>query len=66
MTDKKEYAQQRKGETENTRRKFLKKAVYSAPVLIALGQMVKPTDVHADSSVSGNPADTGDTGGWSP
>jgi hypothetical protein len=29
---------------ENTRRKFLKKAVYSAPGLIVLGQLAKPVN----------------------
>ncbi len=39
------------------RRKFLKKAAYSAPMLIALGQLVKPTKAQADSgSPSGPPS----------
>ena len=46
---------------ENTRRKFLKKAAYSAPVLMAMGQLVKPVDAQADSKVSGPPND-----GWNP
>ncbi len=43
----------------STRRTFLKKAVYSAPVLIALGQLAKPTKAQADS---GGPS--GPPGGW--
>lgn len=38
-----------------SRRRFLKKSVYSAPVLMALGQLVKPTDVQAQNSVPGPP-----------
>lgn len=33
----------------NDRRKFLKKAAYSTPVLFALGQLTKPTKAQADS-----------------
>jgi hypothetical protein len=43
----------------STRRTFLKKAVYSAPVLIALGQLAKPSKAQADS---GGPS--GPPGGW--
>ncbi|HIQ28829.1 MAG TPA: hypothetical protein EYH42_10095 [Sulfurovum sp.] len=35
----------------SSRRTFLKKAVYSAPVLMAMGQLAKPTNVQADGSV---------------
>lgn len=38
------------------RRNFLKKAVYSTPALMALGQLVKPTDAQARNSVPGPPA----------
>jgi len=31
----------------DSRRKFLKKAVYAAPAVIALGSLVKPKDAHA-------------------
>jgi len=37
------------------RRKFLKKAEYSAPVLLALGQLVKPTKARADSGDPSGP-----------
>ena len=33
-----------------TRRKFLKKAVYSAPALISLGELTLPKTAHADYS----------------
>lgn len=35
---------------KNERRKFLKKAAYAAPVMIAMGQLAKPTNAHADTS----------------
>jgi len=44
------------------RRKFLKKAVYHAPVLYVLGRLSKPTPVHAD--FSGGPP--GPPGGGGP
>jgi len=36
-------------EQESARRKFLKKAAYTAPVLLALGQLAAPTKAQADS-----------------
>ncbi len=45
-----------------SRRNFLKKSVYSAPILIALGQFIKPTSVYADGT--GGP--DGPPGGFSP
>ena len=48
-------------ESKISRRRFLKKTAYHAPVLIAMGQLVKPVDVHADSKVDGHPND-----GWTP
>jgi hypothetical protein len=36
---------------QDSRRDFLKKAAYTTPVLIALGQLVKPTDAQADSTI---------------
>ncbi len=33
-----------------SRRGFLKKTVYHAPVLYTLGSLLKPTTVHADTS----------------
>ena len=47
---------------ENTRRKFLKKAAYSAPVLMAMGQLVKPEKASADFSSPDGPPDDG----WNP
>jgi len=50
-------------ESKISRRRFLKKTAYHAPVLIAMGQLVKPVDVHAEYNVSGTPvADDG----WTP
>jgi len=43
----------------NKRRKFLKKAVYSAPVLLALGQLAKPTKARADSGDPSGPPNWG-------
>ena len=42
---------------KSTRRHFLKKTVYSAPSLLALGQMIKPPKAHADNigEVAANP-----------
>ena len=40
-----------KDQEKSSRRHFLKKSVYSAPVLMTLGQLLKPTDVQADVSV---------------
>lgn len=43
-------------EEPSNRRKFLKKAVYGAPVLMALGQLVKPEKAIAGGSeVEGTP-----------
>lgn len=43
----------------NKRRKFLKKAAYSAPVLLALGQLTKPTKAQADSGDPSGPPNWG-------
>lgn len=45
--------------SKTTRRKFLKKAVYSAPVLTALGQLAKPTKAQADSGDPDGPPSWG-------
>jgi len=45
-----------------SRRKFLKKSVYTTPVLVSLGQLLKPTIAHADST--GGP--DGPPGDWTP
>ena len=44
-----------KDQEQSSRRRFLKKSVYSAPVLMALGHLVKPTDVQAGYSVTEPP-----------
>ncbi len=44
-----------KDQEQYSRRHFLKKSVYAAPVLMVLGQLVKPTDVQARNSVPGPP-----------
>lgn len=42
------------------RRKILKKLAYTAPLVIALGQLTKPTHLKADGSQPpGNPGDGG-------
>ena len=46
-----------------SRRGFLKKAAYSAPVLMTMGQLVKPTNIHADGT--GGPEGP-PSGGWNP
>jgi len=48
-------------DTNDKRRKFLKKAAWSVPGLIVLGQLVKPVDINADYNVDGPPDD-----GWTP
>jgi len=48
-----------KSKIVTTRRKFLKKAAYSAPVILVLGQLVKPTKVRADSGDPSGPPDWG-------
>ncbi len=60
---KKEVIEKKK--TEISRRSFLKRSAYSAPVLMAMGQLAKPTLGHADGShgPAGNP---GTAGGWNP
>jgi len=42
---------------EESRRKFLKKSLYTAPVLVVLGQFVTPPSLHSDapSGPSGPP-----------
>lgn len=50
-------------ETEISRRSFLKRSAYSAPVLVAMGQLVKPTNIHADGT-GGPPPPPND--GWNP
>jgi hypothetical protein len=38
-------------EIQEDRRSFLKKAAYSAPALIALGQLARPARVEAESAI---------------
>jgi len=53
MEDKKKIVSSPlKEERKNpSRREFLKKAAWSAPGIIALGQLIKPVRTHADSKV---------------
>jgi hypothetical protein len=51
--------------SKSSRRTFLKKAAYSAPVLVGMGQLVKPTNVHADSTIA-SPPGSGKSTGWNP
>jgi len=43
-----------KDQKKSSRRHFLKKSIYSTPVLMTLGQLVKPTDVQG-GSIPGTP-----------
>lgn len=49
-------------QTEISRRSFLKRSAYSAPVLMVMGQLARPTRVHADAS--GGPEEP--PTGWNP
>jgi hypothetical protein len=51
-------------EGRKARRSFLKKAAYSAPSLLILGQLSKPEPAHADAS--GGPPPPPGGGGWQP
>ena len=55
--------QKKKNREAASRRSFLRKAAYSAPALIAMGQLVKPTKIQADGTggPDGLPND-----GWTP
>ena len=46
-TEKKPEAEEKK---KMKRRTFMKKALYAAPAITALGQLAKPTSAHADPS----------------
>lgn len=49
-------------EENNSRRKFLHKAVYAAPTLVALGSLLQPTNAEAvDFGSTPNPPQDG---GW--
>lgn len=47
-----------KSESLKNRRKFLKKAAYAAPTIVALTYISSPTSAFAESSASGTPWDT--------
>ena len=51
-----------KDKMQKERRSFFKKAVYVAPALIVLGQLVKPQSARAD--FGGPPSDPAPVGGW--
>ena len=53
-----------KDDIQKERRSFLKKAAYTAPALIVLGQLTRPTTAEANKFGSTPPPPT-DTGGWS-
>ncbi len=44
---------------ENARRTFLKKAAYTAPIILTLGQLLKPTEVYALSTPPPGPPSWG-------
>ena len=50
MNKKKDYIDAHKKKQMSSRRHFLKKAVYRAPAIIALGHLVQPTNARADGS----------------
>ena len=60
MKKNKDIQDQNRKQKQTDRRAFLKKAAYSAPVLIAMGQLAKPTLAHA-CDASGGP---GGPPGW--
>ena len=54
-------------DSQNSRREFMKKMVYSAPILIPMGQLVRPVNSSAETSIpdppfgaSASPASTND------
>jgi len=52
-----------KNKMQKKRRSFLKKAVYSAPTIVAMGALLKPQRANADFGPP--PSDPGDgNGGW--
>ena len=51
MHEEKNKQQKNKQTVEKGRRSFLKKAVYSAPGLFALGQLARPTRTKAESDI---------------
>jgi len=55
-----------KKKTEISRRSFLKRTAYSAPVLMAMGQLAKPTSASADGVGSTANGPSGPPTGWKP
>lgn len=53
--DPKEKNIDKKDQMQKERRSFLKKAAYSAPALIVMGQLARPTSAHAESCLPGTP-----------
>ena len=49
MNKKKDYIDAHKKKQMSSRRHFLKKAAYKAPIIIALGHLARPTNTMADS-----------------
>ena len=62
MKKNKDMQDQNRKQKQTDRRAFLKKAAYSAPVLMAMGQLTKPTLAHARRHASCGP---GGPPGWS-
>jgi hypothetical protein len=50
MNKKKDYVDVHEEKQVSSRRHFLKKAVYKAPAIIALGHLTRPTNARADGS----------------
>jgi len=50
-----EKPNEKKETVETTRRSFFKKAVYAAPTLVIMGQLVNPTGAKAWNVDPGNP-----------
>ena len=51
--------QENENQKRDDRRAFLKKAAYKAPVLVALGQLAKPTKAKADTGDPDGPPNWG-------
>jgi hypothetical protein len=64
MQNDKHTKQKQHVQSEETRRAFLKKAVWSVPGLIAMGQLVKPVDAQADGTQSGQSEPDGRPDWW--
>jgi hypothetical protein len=62
----KEELVEQENKTRISRRSFLKKTAYSAPVLMAMGQLAKPTFLQADGSGSTVSGPSGPPTGWNP